>query len=120
MRAADPRQASSSFRSKRYLPPSWREGISDFGPPAVILLLTGCSLLPAVEALGTFSRLSMPGGFALSGGRPLMVNMLALPWAYRFLALLPACFLATLFFLDQVRARTHGVHGQAQHVCTGA
>jgi len=37
----------------------------------------------------------------LSGGRGLFVNMLALPVGYRWLALLPAVFLATLFFLDQ-------------------
>ena len=43
----------------------------------------------------------MPGGFRLSGGRALLIPMLQLPWAFRMLALLPALFLATLFFLDQ-------------------
>jgi len=94
-------QQTSSFRSKRYLTARWRESVSDFGPPAVIMGLSAVSLLPAVQSLGTFSRLSMPGGFRLSGGRGLFVNMLALPIGYRWLALLPALFLATLFFLDQ-------------------
>ena len=48
----------------------------------------------------------------LSGGRPLVVNMLALPVAYRWLAFLPAIFLATLFFLDQNMCAGHsGLHG---------
>ena len=94
-------QSASSFRSKRYLPTHWRETISDFGPPLVILGVSALSLLPAVSGLGSISRLSMPGGFMLSGGRPLLIPMLTLPWAYRLLAILPALFLATLFFLDQ-------------------
>jgi len=94
-------QQCTAFRSKRYLTAGVRESISDFGPPAVIMGLSAISLLPAMRALGTFSRISMPGGFMLSGGRPLVVNMLALPVAYRWLAFLPAIFLATLFFLDQ-------------------
>ena len=53
------------------------------------------------SASGTLSRLSMPGAFRLSGGRGLLINMLDLPLHFRLLALLPALFLATLFFLDQ-------------------
>lgn len=94
-------QQASAFRSTRYFTTKTRETISDFGPPVIILGVSALSLLPALRSVGTFTRLSMPGGFALSGGRPLLVNMLALPLAFRFLALLPAIFLATLFFLDQ-------------------
>ena len=36
-----------------------------------------------------------------AGGRPLLIPMLALPWEWRLVAILPAFFLATLFFLDQ-------------------
>ena len=46
----------------RYLTAGVRESISDFGPPAVIMGLSAISLLPAMRALGTFSRISMPGG----------------------------------------------------------
>ena len=59
------------------------------------------SLLPAITSLGSFTRLSMPGGFVLAGGRPLLIPMLSLPLKYIFLAILPAIFLAMLFFLDQ-------------------
>ena len=104
-------QQCANFRSTRYLSSTWREGITDFGPPAIIMGLSALSLLPAVTSLGTISRLSLPGGFQLAGGRPLFINMLALPVAYRWLALLPAVFLATLFFLDQnmcaLAARAH-------------
>ena len=88
-------QQASAFRSTRYFTTKTRETISDFGPPVIILGVSALSLLPALRSVGTFTRLSMPGGFALSGGRPLLVNMLALPLAFRFLALLPAIFLAT-------------------------
>ena len=91
---------TSAFRSKRYLSARWRESASDFGPPAVIVALSALSLLPAVSALGTLSRLAIPR-FTLARGRPLLVDMLALSPHYRLLALLPALFLATLFFLDQ-------------------
>jgi hypothetical protein len=185
-------QQVSAFRSTRYLTARGREYISDFGPPAVILGVSALSLLPAVQALGTFSRLSMPGGFQvrsahscccrccccccrchgrrgwravalaalaacpvlpprarrccacasascvcvlacvcvyaclcvcmrgccatcvlceqLAGGRPLLIPMLMLPLRYRFLAILPAIFLATLFFLDQVHTLTPHLH----------
>merc|ERR1711965_820293 len=43
----------------------------------------------------------MPGGFQLAGGRDLLIPMLALPMRFRLLAILPALFLAMLFFLDQ-------------------
>jgi hypothetical protein len=94
-------QEVSAFRSKRYLSQQVREAISDFGPPMIIMGVSAFTLIPAVQALGTFSRLSLPGGFMLSGGRELLIPMLTLPWSYRMLALLPAIFLATLFFLDQ-------------------
>jgi len=94
-------QRVAAFRTTRYLSPQLRETISDFGPPAVILGVTALSLLPQVNLLGTFSRLSMPGGFQLAGGRALLIPMLDLPLRFRFLALLPAFFLACLFFLDQ-------------------
>ena len=70
---------------------------------AARLLLASSSPLIATERHETpriaTDRLSLP---QLSGGRGLFVNMLALPVGYRWLALLPAVFLATLFFLDQV------------------
>ena len=94
-------QWSSAFRSKRYLSPRWRESISDFGPPLVIVGVSALSLLPAITALGTFTRLSMPGGFILAGGRPLLIPLMQLPMQFRLLAIVPAIFLATLFFLDQ-------------------
>lgn len=97
-------QKTSEFRSTRYLSRKWREGVSDFGPSAVIMGLSALSLLPVLEHIGTFSRLSMPGGFQLSGGRALFVNMLELEPTYRYLALIPAIFLSLLFFLDQVMA----------------
>ena len=97
-------QKTSGFRSTRYLSRKWREGVSDFGPSAVIMGLSALSLLPSLERIGTFSRLSMPGGFQLSGRRALFVNMLELSPAYRLLALIPAIFLSMLFFLDQVMA----------------
>jgi hypothetical protein len=49
----------------------------------------------------TFSRLSIGSSFELSNGRAWLIPMLALPVKFRLLALLPALFLATLFFLDQ-------------------
>lgn len=94
-------QCVAAFRSKRYFNAQLRETVSDFGPPMVILGMTALSLLPQVSLLGSFSRLSMPGGFQLAGGRALLIPMLQLPLAFRFLAILPALFLATLFFLDQ-------------------
>jgi len=116
-------QQVSAFRSKRYLSSQLREAVSDFGPPAVILGVSALSLAPAVTALGTFSRLSMPGGFQLAGGRPLLIPMMILPLRFRLLAILPALFLATLFFLDQnitvrtVNSPSHKLKkGQAYHL----
>ena len=71
-------QKTSEFRSTRYLSRKWREGVSDFGPSAVIMGLSALSLLPVLEHIGTFSRLSMPGGFQQSGRRLLFVNMIEL------------------------------------------
>ena len=48
------------------------------GPSAVIRSLSALSLLPSLENIGTFSRLSMPGGFRQSGRRLLFVNMIEL------------------------------------------
>lgn len=112
-------QMVSGFRSKRYLSQQVRETISDFGPPMIIIGVSALTLLPAVQALGSFSRLSLPGGFMLSGGRALLVPMLTLPWNYRLLALLPAIFLATLFFLDQnITVRT--VNSPSHKLAKGA
>ena len=43
----------------------------------------------------------MPVDVRLGLGRPLFINLLSLPMQYRLLAVLPAVFLAILFFLDQ-------------------
>ena len=94
-------QTTAAFRNKRYLSAGAREAVSDFGPAAVIVGVTAVSLLPAVQRLGDFARLSMPSTFGLSGGRELFVNMLALPAHFRWFAAFPAVFLAVLFFLDQ-------------------
>ena len=68
-------QQSASFRSKRYLSARWRESVSDFGPPAVIMGLSALSLLPAVQRLGSISRLSMPGGCQVNSRRwPLLAS----------------------------------------------
>uniref|UniRef100_A0A7S3B5Q5 Bicarbonate transporter-like transmembrane domain-containing protein n=1 Tax=Haptolina ericina TaxID=156174 RepID=A0A7S3B5Q5_9EUKA len=55
----------------------------------------------------------------MSGGRGFFVDMLALPAAYRWLAALPAIFLAMLFFLDQnITVRT--VNSPAHKLKKGA
>ena len=94
-------QITTSFRSKRYLSPIAREAISDFGPPLAILGITAASLTGFAAKLGTLSRLPMPVDVRLGLGRPLFINLLSLPMQYRLLAVLPAVFLAILFFLDQ-------------------
>ncbi len=96
-------QITTAFRTKRYLSPIAREAISDFGPPFVILSVTAFSITGFVARLGTLLRLpvSASGAAGLGGGRALFVDLLALPLHLRWLAALPAVFLATLFFLDQ-------------------
>mmetsp|Transcript_28000 Transcript_28000/g.67836 ORF Transcript_28000/g.67836 Transcript_28000/m.67836 type:complete len:221 (+) Transcript_28000:570-1232(+) len=61
----------------------------------------------------------MPRSFELSGGRPWLVDMWALPVQYRWYAALPAIFLAMLFFLDQnITVRT--VNSPAHKLQKGA
>lgn len=99
-------QLTTGFRSKRYLSPMAREAISDFGPPVVILAITLASLTPFAARLGTLARLPVSaaaaaGASRLDLGRPLLVNLMVLETKWRLLAVLPAFFLAILFFLDQ-------------------
>lgn len=99
-------QVTTSFRTKRYLSPMAREAISDFGPPFVILAITFASLTPFAARLGTLARLPVSATAAAHAssfnlGRPLVVNLFALPIKWRLVAIIPGFFLATLFFLDQ-------------------
>ena len=104
-----------------------RSAIADFGPAVTVLAMTALSCTPWVARIGSFTRLDLPpvalgggGGWfggggaaaaaaaaaeaaAESGRNGVFVAMGQLPLRYRLLAALPALFLATLFFLGQVR-----------------
>ena len=122
----------SGFTSTRFFTQPVRAAIADFGPAVTVLAMTMLSCLPAVERLGSLTRLDLPAislpgkrtagalaamaqasagagasvatGAAAATGRGrkgALIAMGTLPVRFRVLALLPAMFLATLFFLDQ-------------------
>lgn len=75
-----------------------RSLLADFGPAATIVFASSLFSLPSVRKLGSLKRLTLgaPREKLFS-----LVDMGALSLKYRILAMIPALFLATLFFLDQ-------------------
>ena len=73
--------------------------LADFGPAAVVVSASAVLSRPAARRLGGLERLKLgaPREQIFSA-----VDLGALRVKYRILAMVPAVFLATLFFLDQV------------------
>lgn len=88
-----------NYRSSKYFSKRVRTFLADFGPSLTIIIMTAVSSLPMVANLGV-TFLKAPKTFELANNRPWLVPFWELPTPWRFAALVPACFLTILFFLD--------------------
>ena len=94
-------QASSDLATSRYFSRRLRAFIADFGPACCVAIVSSLSCTKWVRMLAEVPRLAVPTTSKVALGRPLLVPLLSLPMQYRLMAMLPALFLAILFFLDQ-------------------
>ena len=95
--------ALARFRRSRYLRPTYREFLADFGPTIAIGVMTLAAVMvnflkPTKVDL---THLPTPDAFGTTAGRPWMVNPLAAPTWIWFAAALPALLATVLIFLNQ-------------------
>ncbi|KAL1529921.1 hypothetical protein AB1Y20_000849 [Prymnesium parvum] len=90
---------SSAIATSRYGSPAMRSLVADFGPAAAVAMVSAVSMAPFSRLLAEVPRLALPAAGALE--RSLLVPFWTLSVKYRLLAIIPAFFLAMLFFLDQ-------------------
>jgi len=89
-----------AFRSSKYFNEIFRTIIKDFGPVAVIILMSFVNQIPWIKKFGV-PTLSVPSTLQLAGGRNLIVPFLSVPLSLRLKCMLPALLLTTLIFMDQ-------------------
>ncbi|MCG8405862.1 MAG: PTS sugar transporter subunit IIA [Phycisphaerales bacterium] len=88
----------SRMRRSRFLLPSIREFLADFGPT---IALAGMTLVAFWLHEVHLDILSAPDEFGTTSGRPWMVSLFDAPMWVRFAALGPAVFVTVLVYLDQ-------------------
>lgn len=85
-------------RQGHYLRPRLREFLADFGTVIAIVAMTGVSLWLHVVDL---ESLAAPDHFGTTSGRGWTVDLGAIGWKTRLLAILPALLVTVLIFFDQ-------------------
>ena len=90
-----------STRFTTFFNKKWRRLISDFGPTAVILLMTFIGQLEFIKGACDIQTLNLPKAFALAGNRPWIPALRSVPMSMRLACSIPALLLTMLFYLDQ-------------------
>lgn len=107
-----------AFDKTRYMNKQVRSMVKDFGPVAIIFLMSMINALPIVKKWHV-PTLVVPSAFELSGGRDFLIDIFAIPMKVRFLCALPAVLLTSLFFMDQ-NISVRLVNNEENHLKKGA
>lgn len=89
-----------AFDKTRYLNKSLRKTVKDFGPVAIIVVMSILNTLPWLKKWNV-PTLMVPDALQLAGGREFLVPIFSIPTKIRLLCALPAVLLTSLFFMDQ-------------------
>jgi hypothetical protein len=88
------------FQNSKFFTQKVRTFVKDFGPVAIIVLMSMLNQRPWVKSV-QIPTLTVPAGLQLAGGRNFLIPLFSVPVGVRFLCSLPAVLLTSLFFMDQ-------------------